>query len=223
MTAILPVPGSYEQCREAVFAPVFGASPLARIAAALAPFAEVVIAVAGPLVEEVRRTVATQHFPPVRVVHVDPPGGRAQCIDAGLRAAGPAGGSVLLHDLGWPLITAATIDSVVCALRHGAAAVLPIRPVTDSVKAVDGRGAVTATLDRAPLRTVQYPRGFDTAVLHALLPGGADGAFDELEALLSTTTAPTLVEGDTGALRFDLPADAALLAALIASRQDHPD
>ena len=99
----------------------------------------------------------------------------------------------------------------------GADAVLPIRPVTDSVKAVDARGAVTATLDRSPLRTVQFPRGFDAAVLERLLADGA-ADFDELGAALSAGTPLTLVEGDTDTMSFDLPADSAFLAAVIAGR-----
>ncbi|ABM14907.1 MULTISPECIES: IspD/TarI family cytidylyltransferase [Mycolicibacterium] len=217
VTAILPVPESYVQRREAVFAPVAGESPLVRIVRALAAVGDVVVAAAQSLADEVRETLAAQALPAVRTVGARSPGARADCIAAGLAALGDGDGPVLLHDLTWPLIADATLDAVLSAVHGGADAVLPIRPVTDSVKAVDARGAVTATLDRSPLRTVQFPRGFDAAVLERLLADGA-ADFDELGAALSVGTPLTLVEGDTDTMSFDLPADSAFLAAVIAGR-----
>lgn len=218
MTAILPVPAQWARHRDAVFTPVSGVPPLVLIVRALARVGDVVVAVAGPLAGDVREMLCEHPVAAVRVVAVEPPGTRTQCIAAGL--ADVASGPVLLHDLGWPLIADVTVDAVVSALRGGAAATLPIRPVTDSVKAVDARGAVTATLDRAQLRTVQYPRGFDATVLDGLLGDDADDSFDELSAALAAGTTLTLVDGDTETTRFDLPAEAALLAALIEGRQD---
>lgn len=219
MPAILPLPGSFAERRDAVFLPVAGVSPLIRIVGGLARAGEVVVAAAAPLADDVRHALAGQPFSGVRVVAAEPPGTRAQCIAAGL--AGLPRGPVLLHDLAWPLFADATVESVVAAVRGGAPVVWPTRPVTDSVKVVDERGAVTATLDRSALRTVQYPRGFDSAVLGRLL-ADADGSFDELSAVLTDGTAPTLVDGDTDTMRFALPADAAFLAALIEGRQHRP-
>jgi 2-C-methyl-D-erythritol 4-phosphate cytidylyltransferase len=217
VTAILPVPESYAQHREAVFAPVAGESPLVRIVRALAAVGDVVVSAARPLADEVRETLAAQAFPAVRMVGTRSPGSRANCIAAGLAALGGGGGPVLLHDLTWPLIADTTLDAVLSAVRGGAQAVLPICPVTDSVKAVDARGAVTATLDRSPLRTVQFPRGFDRAVL-ALLVADGPAPFDELGAALSAGTPLTLLDGDSDTKSFDLPADSAFLAAVIAGR-----
>lgn len=176
VTAVLPVPQCFAERREAVFAPVDGQSPLVRIVASLSSVGDVVVGVSAPLVEPVSHVLAAQGFSSVRVMTADAPGGRAQCIAAGLRglAHGPHG-PVLLHDMAWPLIASSLVDRVVAALRGGAVAVLPTCPVTDSIKAVDTRGAVTATVDRAPLRTVQYPRGFDAAALAQLMSGASDG------------------------------------------------
>ena len=77
--------------------------------------------------------------------------------------------------------------------------------------------ASASGMDRSPLRTVQFPRGFDAAVLERLLADGA-ADFDELGAALSVGTPLTLVEGDTDTMSFDLPADSAFLAAVIAGR-----
>ena len=44
---------------------------------------------------------------------------------------------------------------------------IPVLPVTDTVKRVDSSGRVVATVDRAELRAVQTPQGFSRAVLLA--------------------------------------------------------
>ncbi len=112
---------------------------------------------------------------------------------------------------------------VASALRAGAAAVLPNRPVTDSIKAVDGRGIVTATLDRAELCAVQYPRGFRADVLTALMNRAEPGSFDELRAALSAGLAVELIEGDAAAFSVVLPRDADYLAAVIADGRTAAD
>lgn len=223
MTAILPVPQCFVDNRDAVFAPVGGQSTLVRIVRALALAGDVVVGAAAPLVDDVGSFLAAQDLSTVRVIAAEAPGGRAQCIAAGLRAiAGERRGPVLLHDLAWPLISPAVVERVVAALHADAVAVLPVCPVTDSIKAVDGLGTVTATVDRAPLRTVQYPRGFHADTLTQVI-AGAPEAFDELEAVLSGGDPVTLVEGDSDTMSVELPGDAGLLAAIIESRGDHPD
>lgn len=219
MTAILPLPAGGGQ-HDAVFTPVAGASPLVRIVGALARTSEVVVAAAPRQVDGVREVLAGMEFSAIRVVAADPSGTRRQCIAAGLLTAPE--GPVLLHDPAWPLIADVTLDAVVSAVRGGATTALPVRPVTDSVKAIDAHGSVTATLDRSLLRTVQYPRGFDRAMLVRLLAAEAGEPFDELSAALAADVALTLVDGDTDTMRFDLPAEAAFLAAVIEGRQDVP-
>lgn len=216
VTAILPLPAWIGGCPETVLGPVAGRAPVLRVVDGLAPAGDVVIAVAGCLVDSVREVLGAQPVG-VRVVAAEPAAGRAQCIATAL-AASPAG-PLLLHDIEWPVVGAAVVDRVVTALQRGALAVLPVVPVTDSVKAVDARGVVTATLDRAGLRSVQYPRGFAAETLAGLLSGG-DGEFDELESLLSSRTPTTVVDGDAEALHVALPRDAAYLSALLQAREN---
>lgn len=205
-----------------MLAPVSGQSPLVRIITAIGPTCDVVIAVAESLVDAVRESLAAEDFPPPRVVAADAPGERAQCVAAGLRDVAD-GGHVVVHDVEWPLVGAGIVERIVASLQGGAVAVMPARPVTDSIKAVDAAGMVRATLDRAQLRTVQYPRGFDSGVLAQLVAHGESGSFDELEVALSTGTPVTLIDGDDEALSVELPRDAAYLAALIEGRQDVTD
>ena len=92
---------------------------------------------------------------------------RQRSVDLGLAAVRPDAELVLVHDAARPLVEASVISAVVAALRQGAAAVIPVLPVTDTVKRVDSSGQVVATVDRTELRAVQTPQGFSRAVLLA--------------------------------------------------------
>ncbi|MDZ4233051.1 MAG: 2-C-methyl-D-erythritol 4-phosphate cytidylyltransferase, partial [Dietzia sp.] len=147
------------------------------------------------------------------------PGDRAQCVAAGLRALSD-GDHVVVHDVEWPMVGADMLNRIIVALNEGVAAVMPVRPVTDSVKAIDADGVVTATEERSLLRTVQYPRGFRADVLATLVRHSNSGSFDELEAALSAGTSLTLIEGDDESLCVELPRDTDYLAAVIADRSE---
>lgn len=63
-----------------------------------------------------------------------------------------------------------TVDGVIEAVREGAPAVVPALPLADTVKQVEARAdggpeLVVATPERARLRAVQTPQGFDRATL----------------------------------------------------------
>ena len=205
-----------------MFAPVAGLSPLGRIVMALAGTVDVVVAAAEPLAGAVREVLVRHGLSAVRVAVAESPGERSQCVAAGLRAVAD-GNHVLVQDIEWPIVGAGVLERIVTTLQQGAVAVMPTRPVTDSVKMVSADGVVTGTLDRTTLRAVHYPRGFDAEVLALLVQHGESGSFDELEAALSTGTKVTLVEGDDEALSVELPRDTGYLAALIEGRQDLTD
>jgi 2-C-methyl-D-erythritol 4-phosphate cytidylyltransferase len=86
--------------------------------------------------------------------------------------------------------------------------VVPVLPMTDTVKRVDDRGSVVDTVDRLWLRTVQDPRGYRVDALAMLIEDG-----DDLGQHVAT------VAGDPDAVAADLPADAALIGAVIESRR----
>ena len=129
---------------------------------------------------------------------------------------------VLIHDIRRPLAPARLRDRVIAALRAGSPVVMPVLAVTDSVKAVDGQGSVTDTLDRSTLRAVQYPRGFIVDQLSRLLAGRTSDDFDELDESLRTGTPITLIDGDADAFVVELPRDTAFVEAIIACRHTDP-
>jgi 2-C-methyl-D-erythritol 4-phosphate cytidylyltransferase/2-C-methyl-D-erythritol 2,4-cyclodiphosphate synthase len=92
---------------------------------------------------------------------------RQASVRAGLEAlSAKAPDIVLIHDAARPF---ATPDLVSRAIEAAAAtgAAIPALSVTDTVKSVDAAGLVDKTLDRASLRLVQTPQGFNFAALLA--------------------------------------------------------
>jgi len=170
------------------------------------------------VVGRVRETLAAQGLSTVAVAAVEDSDSRAQCLLAGLRHFRDAPLHVLVHDIRRPLAPASLRDRVIAALQAGSPVVMPMLPVTDSVKAVDAQGLVTSTLDRSALRAVQHPRGFTVDALSELLNGRASDDFDELDEALRSGTPITLVDGDVDAFVVELPRDTAYVEAIIESR-----
>jgi 2-C-methyl-D-erythritol 4-phosphate cytidylyltransferase len=214
VTAIVPLPEELAARPAAVSQPVAGQSPLVRVVHELASTVSVVVAAAPALVFPARELLGAAGLSRFRVVGAESPGGRAQCIAAGLAQAG-RGSHVLVHDVGWPLVDPDVVGRVVAALRAGAPVVVPARPVTDTIKTVDARGDVTATVDRTTLQVLQFPRGFAVDALTDVLARQRPGDSHDEMALAMAHHRVELVAGDPGAFDVELPRDADYLAAVI--------
>nr|MDQ3988120.1 2-C-methyl-D-erythritol 4-phosphate cytidylyltransferase [Actinomycetota bacterium] len=103
---------------------------------------------------------------------------RSDSVRAALDAV-PGTDVVLVHDAARCLTPGSVIRDVVAAVRAGHPAVVPVLPVTDTVKQVDAGGAVVATVDRSALRMVQTPQGFDAALLRRAHSGAGGPATDD--------------------------------------------
>jgi 2-C-methyl-D-erythritol 4-phosphate cytidylyltransferase len=213
LAAILPLPATLANY---ALVPVAGEAPLVRVARTMRGAA--VVVTAAQLAERVRETLATHGVSTVAVAAVEDPDSRAQCLVAGLRHFHDVPRHILIHDIRRPLAPASLRDRVIAALQAGSSVVMPMLPVTDSVKAVDAQGVVTGTLDRTTLRAVQHPRGFTVHGLSELLAGRVSDDFDELDEALHTGTPITLVDGDGDAFIVELPRDAAYVEAIIECR-----
>ena len=110
-------------------------------------------------------------------------------------------------------------DRVIAGLRGGHPAVIPVLQLTDTVKAVDDRGAVVGTVDRTALRTVQSPRGYERAMLEDLIADGLADNPDELAAAASAGVPLATVDGDADAFAAVLPAEVELLDAITEARR----
>lgn len=124
---------------------------------------------------------------------------------------------VLIHDAVRPLVPAELTGRVVAAVRAGAVAVTPALPVVDSLRRVRTDGG-NAIVDRASLRRVQTPQGFDFPTVlaaHRLAARGGSEATDDVSVCEAAGHPVTLVEGAASAVKITHPADLELVRALL--------
>ncbi len=157
---------------------------------------------------------------PVRLVHGG--GERADSVWAGLRSIADSDAVVLVHDSARALTPPGMIARVAQAVLHGADAVIPVVPVADTIKRVDGDGAtVLGTPDRASLRAVQTPQGFDLGELRkaneayfaAEDPGFT--ATDDASLMEWFGARVTCVQGDPMAFKVTTPIDMTLARTIV--------
>ena len=180
-------------------------------AMAAAPEIACVIVVAAP--ERVASLAATPWLRalPARVVA----GGarRQESVAAGVRAA--RADILLVHDAARPLVSAGVISRV----AEGAAergAVIPVLPVVDALKCVDG-DCIAGTAAREGLFRAQTPQGARRDLLRAAVEAHADGPdviADEAELLARDGVTVFTVEGDATNIKVTLPEDLALARRL---------
>lgn len=127
---------------------------------------------------------------------------------------------VLVHDAARPLVPPELVDAVAHAVRDGAEAVVPVMPVTDTVKRIDADGRVVETLDRAELRAVQTPQGFRRSALERAHVA-ADGVLATDDAGLAERAgiAVVTITGSSEALKVTHPLDLTFAEALLARRR----
>jgi 2-C-methyl-D-erythritol 4-phosphate cytidylyltransferase len=215
VVAIVPLPADAPAV--AALAQVAGEAALARVVGALigpnrVPQASVVVVAADPLVAEVRACLDAAGLPSVPVIASGAPGTRRQCLARGIEYVGrehPSASHVLVHDHRHPLAPTDVTDRVIAALRAGHPVVVPVLPMTDTVKTVDDRGAVLGTVDRTTLRTVQYPRGYERSALAESIIGDVEWP----DVPIAT------VDGDVDGFAATLPADVDLLEAIRAAHR----
>jgi 2-C-methyl-D-erythritol 4-phosphate cytidylyltransferase/2-C-methyl-D-erythritol 2,4-cyclodiphosphate synthase len=136
---------------------------------------------------------------------------RQASVRAGLEAlSARAPEIVLVHDAARPFASAALVSSAIAAGRkHGAA--VPALPVTDTIKTVDPRGNVAATLERAALRTIQTPQAFEfTRLLAAHRKAAAAGQenFSDDAALIEWAGSQVATfAGETGNIKLTTTED----------------
>jgi len=130
---------------------------------------------------------------------------------------------VLVHDAARPLMPASVVAAVRTALEAGGQAVVPVLPVIDTIKAVDGSGVITATVDRSGLWRAQTPQGFDRELLIRALDASTHAGqefTDDAAAAASLGVPVVTVPGDERGLKITSPADLSTAAALLLTDLD---
>lgn len=138
---------------------------------------------------------------------------RTDSVRAGLAAVGDAA-VVLVHDAARALTPPTLIARVVAEVRAGRSAVIPVLPVVDTIKEVDIMGAVVGTPDRASLRSVQTPQGFDADVLRRAYDATSDISTDDAGLVERIGETVHSIVGDALAFKITTPHDLLLAEAL---------
>lgn len=142
---------------------------------------------------------------------------RYDTVRLALREVGDPG-FVLVHDAARPLTPAGQVRRVVAALHEGMRAVIPVLPVADTIKAVDANGVVLGTPERAGLRAVQTPQGFETALLRRAYQRAGLAEVTDDAALVENLGIPVhTVSGDPLAFKITTALDLRLARAVLNS------
>ena len=182
--------------------------------AALAPIAsEIVICAPAGYEKQIQELVGSD----ITVVT----GGitRSDSVRAGIAALTGDNKYVLVHDAARALASTQLAQQVLAALEKGEVAVIPGLELIDTVKSVDASGRVTSTPDRASLRRVQTPQGFDLEILKKAHASGADATDDGalVEALGNKVL---IINGEERALKITTPADLATALSMLGTSSE---
>ena len=146
---------------------------------------------------------------------------RVESALVGVSEVDPRRGLIAIHDGARPLVSCELIERTVLAAKEHYAAV-PVIPSTDTLKAVDGKGFVIGTVDRASTFRVQTPQVFKadfikgalTEAMKRGLPVTDDCSAMELMGIKTHT-----VEGDEDNIKLTTPRDMILAEALLKARE----
>lgn len=146
---------------------------------------------------------------------------RAGSVWEGLKSIPNDEGIVLVHDAARALTPPDMIARVVGAVHAGALGVIPVLPVADTIKRVEGTQVID-TPDRSTLRAVQTPQAFDLATLRSANEkyfASSTRSFvatDDASLMEWFGQPVTTVEGDSRAFKITTPIDLTLANAIIA-------
>ncbi|MEI6361572.1 MAG: 2-C-methyl-D-erythritol 4-phosphate cytidylyltransferase [Actinomycetes bacterium] len=129
---------------------------------------------------------------------------------------------VLVHDAARPLVPVEVVTAVASAVRSGRPAVVPALPVVDTIKRVNASEDVQETIDRAPLRAIQTPQGFERQVLqraHASADLDAIPATDDAGLVERLGIPVHVIPGHEEAFKVTRPFDVVMAEAVLARRR----
>ncbi|MEA2003290.1 MAG: IspD/TarI family cytidylyltransferase [Actinomycetota bacterium] len=149
------------------------------------------------------------------------PGGnrRRDSVAAGLAEIPDDVDYIVVHDAARPLASKAMIASLIETLRtRDVDGVVPAVPVRDTLKELDDKDVVSATVPRDHLVAVQTPQGFAADALrdaHAAVEGSFS---DDASMVEDNGGRVVVIPGDPRNLKVTFPEDLAVVRALLADR-----
>jgi len=139
---------------------------------------------------------------------------RAESVRLGLAEVPDEAAVVVVHDAARPFVEDEVIARVLGALNEGWDGAVPVLPVADTVKRVDGE-RVVETLDRTELRLVQTPQAFVASVLRDAFAGDVSDASDCASLVEARGGRVKAVPGDPKLVKVTDASDLARVAALL--------
>jgi 2-C-methyl-D-erythritol 4-phosphate cytidylyltransferase len=136
---------------------------------------------------------------------------RSESVRAALAEVPDEASVVLVHDAARPLITDEVIERVIGALGDGWDGAVPVLPIADTVKRVEGE-AVVETLDRERLVLAQTPQAFVADVLRDAFTAAVEST-DCASLVEAKGGRVRAVEGDPRLLKITTPADLELVGS----------
>lgn len=150
-----------------------------------------------------------------RIPHLVAPGGdnRTQSVINGLCVVDEENSLVAVHDAARPLVTMTMIaEGWKTAETHGAA--VPVVPVTDSLREIDGSGS--RSVPRSNFVAVQTPQVFKTSLLKEAYNHLSGNSFtDDASAIEDYGHPVTLFEGSPDNMKVTNPNDLEIAAILM--------
>jgi 2-C-methyl-D-erythritol 4-phosphate cytidylyltransferase len=121
-----------------------------------------------------------------------------------------------VHDAARPLASIGLFERILGRLEDGAAAVIPVIGITDTVKEIVGN-KVAATLDRSTLFRVQTPQGFQRPILELAYENPTD-ATDDSQLVEQIGVAVEAIMGDENNFKITTTADLERVRELVGDR-----
>jgi 2-C-methyl-D-erythritol 4-phosphate cytidylyltransferase len=134
---------------------------------------------------------------------------RAESVRTGVAEVPEDATAIVVHDAARPVLVEAVLERVLNALGEGWDGAVPVLPIHDTVKRVDGE-RVAETVDRADLVVSQTPQAFVANALREALNGEGTDCASLVEARGGRIK---VVPGDRRLLKITDPEDLELVAA----------
>lgn len=201
-----------------VLLPLGGEAMLCRSVRAFLPYvAHVVLVTRAGDMPAVRQALAASGLENAPILFARGGEDRQASVWQGLQALPHHCAHVMIHDGARCLVDGETIRRVMASVERCGTGVAAI-PVNDTVKQVDAGERVLATPDRASLRAVQTPQGFDVALIRqaheAALADGFRGT-DDASLLERLGMAVQLVPGSRQNIKLTTPEDMIMAEAML--------
>jgi 2-C-methyl-D-erythritol 4-phosphate cytidylyltransferase/2-C-methyl-D-erythritol 2,4-cyclodiphosphate synthase len=134
---------------------------------------------------------------------------RSESVRIGLSAVDSAADFILVHDAARSLASTGLAQTIIASLQSGEVAVIPGLAEVDTVNVIGSDGYVLSTPDRAMLRTIQTPQGFQAAILREAHQQSGE-ATDDATLVSKLGHKVKVITGEEAAMKITTPADLAI-------------